>query len=125
MSLLTTNAELPRSERPTYHRGMVTPDSVRLRSLIATHRDQINDVLLRYGAKNPCLFGSVARGDAVSDSDVDLVVDLVETKGNPLLRLAGLSEELTELLGVSVDVISDSLMRRPVSAESRRERTPL
>lgn len=104
---------------------MATPDSVRLRNLIATHRDQINDVLLRYGAKNPRLFGSVARGDAGSGSDIDLVVDLIEAQGSPLLRLAGLSEELTELLGVNVDVISDSLMRRPVSAESRRERTPL
>ncbi|MBE6476868.1 MAG: nucleotidyltransferase [Propionibacteriaceae bacterium] len=104
---------------------MATPDSVRLRNLIATHRDQINDVLLRYGAKNPRLFGSVARGDAGSGSDIDLVVDLIEAQGSPLLRLAGLSEELAELLGVNVDVISDSLMRRPVSAESRRERTPL
>ena len=104
---------------------MATPDSVRLRNLIATHRDQINDVLLRYGAKNPRLFGSVARGDAGSGSDIDLVVDLIEAQGSPLLRLAGLSEELTELLGVNVDVISASLMRRPVSAESRRERTPL
>lgn len=81
--------------------------------------------MVRYGAVNPRLFDSVARGDADSDSDIDLVIELTGASGNPLLRPAGLAEELTELLGTQVDVISDSLLRRPVLDESRHERVPL
>ncbi len=40
----------------------------------------------------PRLFGSVARGDAVPGSDVDLLVDLDGGAGNPLMQVAGLSE---------------------------------
>lgn len=68
----------------------------------------------RYGATNPRVFGSVARGDARDDSDIDLLVDLRAGAGNELLRVAGLSEELSELLGVKVDVVAMSLLRDAV-----------
>ena len=40
------------------------------------HRKEISDVLARYGASNPRLFGSIAKGNAGPDSDVDLLLDL-------------------------------------------------
>ncbi|MBY3551894.1 nucleotidyltransferase domain-containing protein [Modestobacter lapidis] len=73
-------------------------------------------MLGRYGASNPRLFGSVARGDAHEDSDLDLLVDLAPGAGNELLRVAGLAEELSALLGVRVDVVAATLMRDEVSA---------
>lgn len=73
-------------------------------------------MLGRYGATNPRLFGSVARGDAREDSDLDLIVDLPPGAGNELLRVAGLAEELSELLGVRVDVVAATLLRDKVSA---------
>lgn len=62
------------------------------------------------------MFGSVARGDATATSDIDVFVDLDPQGGNPLLRVAGIGEELSTILGVRVDVVADVLLRDPVSA---------
>ncbi len=72
----------------------------------------------RYQAANPGLFGSVARGDATPESDIDLVVDLMPGGGNVLLRVAGIAEELRELLGTHVDVVTAPLLRGEVSASA-------
>lgn len=93
-----------------------TAATLRLRAALKLHRSRIGDVLDRYGATNPRLFGSVARGDAREDSDLDLLVDLAPGTGNELLRVSGLAEELSELLGVRVDVVAVPLLRDEVSA---------
>jgi uncharacterized protein len=72
------------------------------------------------GARNPQVFGSVARGDAAQGSDLDLLVELDASGGNPPLRVAGLSEELSELLGLHVDVVTDELLREPAAAGETR-----
>ena len=74
----------------------------------------------RYAATNPRLFGSVARGDATSDSDIDLLVDLLPSAGNELLRVSGIAEELSELVGSRVDVVAASLLRGEVSSKRSR-----
>jgi predicted nucleotidyltransferase len=91
------------------------------RELLDANREAIDAILARYAATNPRLFGSVARGDAQPDSDIDLLVDLDDAGGNAFLRLAGLGEELTQLLGVSVDVVAEELLRAEVSATARRD----
>ncbi|MGH8959978.1 MAG: nucleotidyltransferase family protein [Jatrophihabitantaceae bacterium] len=96
-----------------------------LRALLAGRRPQIDDVLRRYSATTPRLFGSVARGDAVDGSDIDLLVDLDRDAGNALMRVAGISEELSILLGVRVDVVTEALLRDGVSASVRRDLVPL
>jgi len=72
--------------------------------------------LARYAATNPRIFGSVARGDATPDSDIDLMVDLLPRRGNELLRVSGIAEELSEVLGTRVDVVAASLLRGEVSS---------
>nr|WP_306237757.1 nucleotidyltransferase family protein [Ornithinimicrobium sp. HY1745] len=81
-----------------------------------TRRDVVDEILCRYGATNPRLFGSVARGDASDRSDLDLLVDLVPARGNELLCVSGIAEELSERLGRRVDVVTPSLLRAEVSA---------
>ena len=62
----------------------------------------------RYGAERIYLFGSYARGDADSDSDVDLRIDKGKIRG--LFALSGLRLALQDRLGVEVDLLtSDSL----------------
>jgi predicted nucleotidyltransferase len=95
---------------------MVTAESTSLRAAIATHRDAVDVILSRYQAVSPRLFGSVARGDARPGSDIDLLVELLPGGGNELLRVAGISEELSQLLGTRVDVVDRSLLRGEVSA---------
>lgn len=93
-----------------------TAATLRLRAALKWQGSRVVEVLERYAATNPRLFGSVARGDAGEDSDLDLLVDLTPGTGNELLRVAGLTEELSELLGVRVDVVAPSLLRDEVSA---------
>lgn len=97
-------------------RNEPTAQTLRLRAVLNRQRGGLVEVLDRYGATNPRLFGSVARGDARDDSDLDLLVDLAPGAGNELLRVAGLAEELSELLGVRVDVAATTLLRDEVSA---------
>lgn len=90
--------------------------SIALRELIDAHRRELEVVLQRYGARNPRLFGSVARGDATADSDIDVLVDLDPSEGNILFRAGGLTEEFRRILGRDVDVFSVDLLKRPVSS---------
>jgi predicted nucleotidyltransferase len=93
-----------------------TPTSAKVRAALLRHRPQLVDVLDQYGATNVRMFGSVARGDAGEDSDLDLLVDLVPGRGNELLRVAGLAEELSDILGLRVDVVAATLLRDEVSS---------
>lgn len=74
-------------------------------------------------AHNIRVFGSVARGDDVDSSDVDLLVDLDDGVG--LLDLIGLQRELTELLGVHVDVVPDDSLKPRMRERVLREAVPL
>jgi predicted nucleotidyltransferase len=58
------------------------------------------------------LFGSVARGEARPDSDIDLVVKLDRKRGIDLFELGGLNIRLQDLLGAAVDLITEPV-RRP------------
>lgn len=72
-------------------------------TVVAAHREAILAAARGRHAVRVRLFGSVARGEARSDSDVDLLVDFAP--GTGLLDHAGLWAELDELLPVRVDVI--------------------
>ncbi len=98
-----------------------TEQAESLRAAISANHALLTEVLGRYGATNPRLFGSVARGDAEIGSDVDVLVDLEPGPGNPLLRVAGIGEEFSRILGVRVDVVSDALLRAPVSESAHRD----
>ena len=96
-----------------------------LRAAIAARRDALDEILKRYAATNPRLFGSVARGDATAASDVDLLVDLLPAGGNQLLRVAGIAEELSQILGHRVDVVTSTLLRSEVSATAMADAVPV
>ncbi|MEO5305941.1 nucleotidyltransferase family protein [Corynebacterium sp. c25Ua_47] len=53
----------------------------------------------RYGATNPKLFGSVARGTASAGSDIDILVGMDPAEGRLLMRASGLLEESRALFG--------------------------
>lgn len=76
-----------------------------------------------HGASNVRVFGSTARGEDRPDSDVDLVVDL--SKGTGLFALEALRRELSEILGVPVDVAPSDSLRPRVRQEVEREAIPI
>ena len=65
-------------------------------------RDVVSRLAAQYGAKRVYLFGSYARGDMTSSSDIDLRIDKGAIRG---LELAGLLIDLEDALGVPVDLI--------------------
>lgn len=79
-----------------------------LTSLLQRHRDDILRVAKVHGARRVRCFGSAARGDANEGSDVDLLVDMEEDR-NLLDRIA-LQQDLEELLGVAVDVVTEKAL---------------
>jgi predicted nucleotidyltransferase len=103
----------------------ITSESTMLRAAIAARRDALDEILDRYAATNPRLFGSVARGDATATSDVDLLVDLLPGRGNELLRVAGIAEELGQILDHRVDVVTPTLLRSEVSATAMADAVPV
>ena len=76
-----------------------------IEDLLRAKREDILRLAVKHGAGNIRLFGSVARGEAQSDSDVDLLVQMEE--GRSLLDLVRFWQDLEELLGRKVDVLTD------------------
>lgn len=73
-------------------------------------RQAILELAETYGAYNVRVFGSVARGEATPESDVDLLVSFRE--GASLYEMSGLWQDLQELLGVRVDLTTDDVHPR-------------
>jgi predicted nucleotidyltransferase/DNA-binding XRE family transcriptional regulator len=98
------------------------PDT-RLGRRLRRRRQAVIACAARRGASNVRVFGSVARGEDTDGSDVDLLVDLAPEVG--LVGLSALSRELTELLGVPVDVVPAAGLKTSTRDEALAEAVPL
>lgn len=89
---------------------------------LRARREELLAIAARHGAGHVRVFGSVARGDARPDSDVDFLVEF--EPGRTVLDLSGLILDLEDTLGRKVDVVE---VRRPSQAAERirREAVPL
>ncbi len=58
-----------------------------------------------HGARNVCVFGSIARGESHEASDVDLLVEM--EPGRSLVDLVGLWQDLEDMLGIQIHVLSE------------------
>ena len=76
--------------------------------LIETHRAGLLAIAQRYGLTDLRVFGSMARGDAGLESDVDLLVAL--PPGVTGLALGGLCADAQQLLGRRVDVLTEQAL---------------
>jgi len=94
-----------------------------IKDLLAEKRGEILRLAARYGAANVRIFGSVARGQAGPESDIDFLVDM--EPGRTLFDLGGLLYELRELLGMPVDVVPEKGLREHVRSNIIREAVPL
>lgn len=93
-----------------------TPETLALRRVLDARRREFNALLEKYGATQPRLFGSVARGDAGPDSDIDIVVTMDPEDGNILMRASGLMEETRTLFGRDdVDIFPVQLLKPSIS----------
>ncbi|MGH2904415.1 MAG: nucleotidyltransferase family protein [Solirubrobacteraceae bacterium] len=72
---------------------------------LRARRHEILGCAAAHGARNVRVFGSVVRGESGALSDVDLLVEM--EPGRSLIDLVGLWQDLEDMLGTHVDVLSD------------------
>ena len=77
--------------------------------LLQSKREDILRIAARYGAYNVRIFGSVARGEADEQSDIDFLMNM--EPGRSLFDLGGLLSDLEDLLGCNVDVVTEDGLR--------------
>jgi predicted nucleotidyltransferase len=65
----------------------------------------IISLIKKHGAKKIAVFGSYARGEAKPKSDIDILVEFSERKS--LLELVGIEQELSDTLGIKVDLLTE------------------
>jgi predicted nucleotidyltransferase len=94
-----------------------------LTELLQEKREDILRVASKRGASNVRVFGSVARGEADSKSDIDLLVDL--DPGRSLFDLGGLLMDLQDLLGHKVDIVTERGLRERIRERVLKEAIPL
>ncbi len=89
--------------------------------LLKEKRQDILRIAAQHGAYNVRVFGSIVRGEAGPDSDIDLLVDMEPERS--LLDMAGLAVDMQELLKCKVDIVTEAsiywLIRRRILKEAR------
>ena len=91
--------------------------------LIERHRNEICRLAARRGIRNVRLFGSMSRGDARPESDVDLLVESANLKSG--LALGGFLADVADLLGRKVDVVTEQALHPRIRERVLREAQPL
>lgn len=81
---------------------MITQDQVKI----------IQDVVSRFKPTLIGIFGSYARGEQRPDSDLDILVDFSHRVN--LLEIVALQEELSERLGIKVDLVTVKSLNKQV-----------
>ncbi len=98
-------------------------DDMRLDRLVEERREEILRIASEYGASDVRVFGSVSRGEADGESDIDFLVEL--DRGRSLFDLGGLQMELEDLLGRRVDVVTARGLKARIRERVLREAMPV
>jgi predicted nucleotidyltransferase len=93
-----------------------------INELLGDKRKQILELADKYGVYNVRVFGSVARGEARPDSDVDFLVSVRRGVGLGYLTLWN---ELEDLLAREVDLVSEAALRESLRERVLNEAVPL
>ena len=94
-----------------------------IEKLLQSKKKEILTIARQNGAYDVRVFGSVARGEARPDSDIDFLVKL--EAGRSLLDLARLLRELQSLLGLPVDVVTEKGLRPRIRPQVLKDARPL
>lgn len=83
-------------------------ETTSIRALVRERRSEILRIADQHGARRVRLFGSVIRGEDQDTSDLDLLVEMREDRD--LLDRIALKQDLEDLLGVDVDVVTENAL---------------
>ena len=96
------------------------PPSARMTAEIRTI---ILETAHQHGANNVRIFGSAARGDDSQESDLDLLVEFEH--GRSLLDRIALAQDLEDVLGIKIDVVTEKALHPLIRAEILAQAQPL
>jgi predicted nucleotidyltransferase len=94
-----------------------------IQEIISARRADVLAAAKRHGVTSIKVFGSVARGDARDDSDVDFLVEV--GPHHSAFFPGGLVMDLEEILGRRVDVVEPDALHRLIKDRVLREAVPL
>ena len=96
---------------------MATKESIRLRNHVKAHRRELYYKMFQYGSSNLRIFGSVARGDATSGSDIDFLVDIDPKEYSLLGSILGIEYDFANILGMDVDLTTTKSIKPAIRAD--------
>jgi len=96
---------------------------MKIDQLLREKRDEIQRIAAKHGARNVRVFGSVARGEAREDSDIDILVDTGPETSSWFP--AGLVLDLEEILGCKVEVVTEKGLNPHLKERVLEEALPL
>ena len=94
-----------------------------IKDILRHQRQAIIELAARYGVSNVRVFGSVARGEATPNSDVDLLVSFPPER--IIFDLIGLWLDLKDLIGRDVSLIPDTLENERFMQQVLKDTIPL
>jgi predicted nucleotidyltransferase len=94
-----------------------------IEELIRANGDRIRCIAEQHGARNVRLFGSVARGEAGPESDIDILVDAGPATSSWFP--GGMVADLEALLGRRVDVVTERGLAPVLREQVLREAVPV
>lgn len=87
--------------------------------VLKERREEIIRIAAGHGARDVRVFGSLARGEAGPDSDLDILVKL--DPGRSLLDIIAIKQDLEDLIGCEVDVVTEAAISPYIREEVLRE----
>jgi predicted nucleotidyltransferase len=96
---------------------------MKIDKILQDKREIILQVAAQHGARNVQVFGSIVRGEATSDSDLDLLVKL--DPGRSLIDLIAIKQDLEDLLGCKVDIVTEAAISPYIKDQVLKEAVSL
>ena len=84
-------------------------------------RERVTPVARKYGLKAVYVFGSYARNEATSDSDIDILVDRTGSSIRGMFDMGSLYHDLRESIGKEIDLITTHTLEQ----RNTRNRIPM
>ena len=91
--------------------------------ILQERRDEILPIATRYGARDVRVFGSRAHGEARPGSHLDLLIKL--EPGRTLPDMVAIKQDIEDILGCKVDVVTENAVSRYISEEVLSEAVAL
>lgn len=110
-------------DRPKISRKLGPPNGLGVPEVLGDRRPEVLRIARRFGARDVRVFGSVRRGQATDESDLDLLVRF--RRGSDLFDQMRLEREVAKLLGRKVDVVTEAGLHPLVRSQALFEAIPL